>query len=288
MNLPFTFLDAVIVLVIVASAGYAAWRGFIWETLTIFAWIAAAFGCLWLGPSVIPITRDMVHQDWLARLLAYAAAFLAIFIPFAFISHRFSESVKHSPIGPLDRVAGVVFGVLRGLVIVGAAYLAFTFYTPICAQPDWLTQTRLLPVVQTTAETIVDAIPQKVENGITDTDHCGRGTIDARAPDGIRQTPRSHDPMADLIRQGSPPAAHSNGVADLFHRAIAPKSQAGKPAKPDSMADLIKHDGDASSVSKDTREPVLQQNSKSVTKSSGAKDRQRLNDLIETGGNDNR
>ena len=28
---------------IVVSAGYAAWRGFMYETLTIFAWVAAAF-----------------------------------------------------------------------------------------------------------------------------------------------------------------------------------------------------------------------------------------------------
>jgi uncharacterized membrane protein required for colicin V production len=286
MNLPFTLLDAIIVLVIVVSAGYAAWRGFIWETLTVFAWVAAAFGCLWLGPSVIPITRGMVHEEWLASLIAYAATFLAVFIPFAFISHRFSEGVKHSPIGPLDRAAGVAFGVVRGLVIVGLGYLAFTYFTPICAQPDWLTQTRLLPVVQTTSETLVDAIPHREENGIPQAEHCGR--IDADGPEDIRQAPRGHDPLADLIRHGHAPRADS--MADLIRHGRIPKSQADKPqpAKPDSMADLIKHDGDSGSVSKPTREPVPQKTPSHAAKSAGAKDRQGLNDLIETGGNNNR
>ena len=119
MSLSVTVLDCLIVLIVIVSAGYAAWRGFLWETLTIFAWVAAAFACLYFGPYVIPLTRGMVDQPWLASLLAYAAVFLAVFIPFAFMSHRFSESVKHSPIGPLDRAAGIAFGVVRGMVLIG-------------------------------------------------------------------------------------------------------------------------------------------------------------------------
>ncbi len=135
MSFSVTFLDCLIVLIIVVSAGYAAWRGFLWETLTIFAWVAAAFACLYFGPYIIPLTRSLVHTEWLASLLAYAAVFLAVFIPLAFMTARFSASVKHSPIGPLDRAAGVAFGIVRGLVIVGLAYLAFTYFVPIRNQP---------------------------------------------------------------------------------------------------------------------------------------------------------
>src|ERR1700712_3264592 len=159
MNLSVTILDCLIVLIIIVSAGYAAWRGFLWETLTIFAWVAAAFACLYFGPYVIPLTRDMVEQAWLASLMAYAAVFLAVFIPFAFMSHRFSESVKHSPIGPLDRAAGVAFGVVRGMVLVGLAYLAFTYFVPIRQHPRWLTQAALLPMVQNTAEVMLSLVP---------------------------------------------------------------------------------------------------------------------------------
>ncbi len=103
MSLSVTFLDCLIVLIVMVSAGYAAWRGFLWETLTIFAWVAAAFACLYFGPYVIPLMRSMVSETWLASLLAYAAVFLAVFIPFAFISHRFSETREtfaHRAAGP--------------------------------------------------------------------------------------------------------------------------------------------------------------------------------------------
>ena len=107
MSLSVTFIDCLIVLIIAVSAGYAVWRGFIWETLTIFAWAAAAFSCLYFGPYLVPMTKSLVSTQWLASLIAYTAVFLAVFIPFAFMSHRFSESVKHSAIGPLDRAAGL-------------------------------------------------------------------------------------------------------------------------------------------------------------------------------------
>src|SRR5882757_836137 len=142
MNLSVTFIDCLIVLIIVVSAGYAAWRGFLWETLTIFAWVSASFGCLYFGPYIIPLTRSLVSESWLASLLAYASVFLAVFIPFAFMSSRFSASVKNSPIGPLDRAAGVAFGVVRGLAIVGLAYLAFTYFIPIRQHPGWVTEAR--------------------------------------------------------------------------------------------------------------------------------------------------
>jgi uncharacterized membrane protein required for colicin V production len=274
MNLSVTFLDALIVLIIVVSAGYAAWRGFLWETLTIFAWVAAAFGCLYFGPYVVPLAHGLVQEAWLASLIAYAAVFLAVFIPFAFMSHRFSETVKHSPIGPLDRAAGVAFGVVRGLVIIGLAYLAFTYFVAIRNQPRWLTEARLLPMVQSTAEVLLSVVPN----------HPGEGGFFAhhQAPEIEQEsaTPDAHDPMADLIRNNGKPAPKPDSMADLIRgKAPAPKSG-------DSVADLINSDG--RSVPKTTREPVPAKSSSHAAKSTGAADRQRLNDLIETGGNTNR
>jgi membrane protein required for colicin V production len=263
MNFSITILDALIVLIIIVSAGYAAWRGFLWETLTIFEWVAAAFACLYFGPYLIPMARSMVDAPWLASLLAYAVVFLTVFIPLAFISYRFSETVKHSPIGPLDRAAGVAFGVVRGLVIIGLAYLAFTYFVPIRNQPGWVTRAELLPVVQSTADVLLSVVPNQTRRDYADIPH----------HDEVRQAPaRSHDPMADLIRSG--------GNANA--------ANSDKPRKTDSMADLIRRNEQANSVSRGTQEPVQQNSAVTAKKSYGAGDRQALDKLIETGGNGTR
>jgi len=219
MSLSVSFLDVLIILIIIVSAGYAAWRGFLWETLTIFAWVAAAFACLYFGPYLIPLTRSMVSQPWVASLLAYAGIFLAVFIPLAFMSHRFSESVKHSPIGPLDRAAGVAFGVIRGLVVVGLAYLLFTYFVPIREHPRWLTEARLLPVVQSTAEVMLSVVP--------DHPHADFGG-DSR-PEVVRQAPppaASHDPMADLIRKNETANSVPKTTREPVRPQTAPKATA--------------------------------------------------------------
>ena len=248
MNLSVSFLDCLVVLVILVSAGYAIWRGFLWETLTIFAWVAAAFGCLYFGPYIIPLTRSLVSEAWLASLLAYAAVFLAVFIPLAFMSHRFSESVKHSPIGPLDRFAGAAFGIVRGLVVVGLGYLAFTYFVPIRQQPSWVTEARLLPMVQSTSEVLLSVIPDQP-----------RDTLFVPQHEVIRQAPSPVEPQ---------------------RASVAPPADSHDP-----MAELIRRNGAANSVPKTTREPVQPKATATAKKSYGADDRQALDKLIETGGN---
>ena len=60
MNLSFTFIDFLVVTVIVVSAAYAAYRGLMSETLTIFAWAASAFATAFagLGPPVSLILNN--------------------------------------------------------------------------------------------------------------------------------------------------------------------------------------------------------------------------------------
>jgi membrane protein required for colicin V production len=183
MNLSFTFVDFVVVAVIVISAGYAAWRGFLNETLTIFSWAAAAFATLYFGPFLVPMARSMITSQWLAPIAAYACVFLVVFIPLSFMSHRFSQTVKNSPIGPLDRALGIAFGVVRGLVIVGLAYLAFTYFTPVRQQPEWLLTARTLPLMQETARAMLSAVPSQAPR------------------DYVTAEPAAHDSLGDLIRQ---------------------------------------------------------------------------------------
>src|SRR5471032_210003 len=199
MTLPDTTFDYLIVLIVVVSAGYAAWRGFLWETLTIFAWVAAGLACLYFGPAAAPLIRGYVHQAWLASILAYAGVFLVVFIPLAFISRRFSDSVKRSPIGLLDRVAGFGFGVVRGLVILGLAYMAFVHFVPARKQPSWVTEARLLPLVQSTAAILRSVISDHPGNPFA-----SRSAMVEQAPPQIGRKARpdgGHDPMAELIRK---------------------------------------------------------------------------------------
>ncbi|HEY4274551.1 MAG TPA: CvpA family protein [Rhizomicrobium sp.] len=188
MVLPITFVDILVLLTVVVSCAYAAWRGFLSEVLGIFAWAAAAFATLYFGPWLIPLMRGVIETQWVASLAAYAGIFLVVVIPLSFIGHRFSETVKHSPIGPLDRALGIAFGVVRGLVVVGVAYMAFTYFVPIKEHPKALTEARSLPLIQSSAEVLLTLAPESTYRDFASTPPPAKGE-------------RRHDALGELIRR---------------------------------------------------------------------------------------
>jgi membrane protein required for colicin V production len=207
-----------VILAVLVSAGYAAWKGFLWETLTIFDWLAAAFGCLYFGPYLVPMMRGVVATPWLAGVIAYAVVFLIVFIPLSFMSHRFSESVKNSPIGPLDRALGIAFGVVRGLAVVALVYLAYTYFVPVPEQARFVKEARTLPIIQSTGQVILTLVPSRAK---------------ADFALGKAKNSRSQDAIGDII-QGNEDANH---VPDQQREPQPDLKQEGAQASPAKKAE---------------------------------------------------
>src|SRR5690348_9497405 len=159
MSHEFTFVDLLAVAIVSVSMILAIWRGFIWETLSIFSWAAAVLAALYFGMPVTRYLSHMISPLWLAYVAGYALVFLVVLIPISFASYRLSEGVKDSPIGALDRLLGGVFGAVRGLAVVGGLYLLFTLFVPVTQQPKALHDARLLPIIRTSADVLVSLAP---------------------------------------------------------------------------------------------------------------------------------
>ena len=161
MSVAFQFLDVVLVLFVLVSAIYATYRGFVAESLAVFAWIAAAFATLYFGPWTAYWMEGMVDPRWLGEIVGYAVVFIVVLLPIHFASSRFAESVKKSQVGTLDGALGAAFGIVRGFAVVGIAYLVLTAIIPVAEQPRWITNARLMPVVRKSAEVVSSLIPDQ-------------------------------------------------------------------------------------------------------------------------------
>jgi membrane protein required for colicin V production len=156
-----TYIDPIVIAVLFVSAVYATYRGFVSETLSIFAWAAAAFATLFFGPKLAPVARGLFASPVLGVLAGYAAIFLVVLLPLSFMSFRFAQSVKNSPVGTLDRALGAVFGIVRGLAIIGLAYIAFSSVISLRNQPDWIAGAKTLPLIQASAEALLSIVPDQ-------------------------------------------------------------------------------------------------------------------------------
>ncbi|HWU25162.1 MAG TPA: CvpA family protein [Rhizomicrobium sp.] len=161
MNLDFTLVDVLVVVTIILSAIYAGYRGFVSESLSIVAWAAAAFATLYFAPSIVPYVRERMSTPLVGTLAAYGGIFLAVLLPLSFMSHRISQNVQHSPVGTVDRVLGAVFGVARGLAVIGIAYIVFSLFVPIHSHPHWIRDARLLPLVQESSDVLLTLVPDQ-------------------------------------------------------------------------------------------------------------------------------
>ncbi|MBV9990680.1 MAG: CvpA family protein [Alphaproteobacteria bacterium] len=195
-----TIIDPIVLVVVFISAVYATYRGFVSETLSIFAWAAAAFATLFFGPKLAPVARGLFASPLLGVLAGYAAIFLVVLLPLSFMSFRFAQSVKNSQVGTLDRSLGAVFGVVRGLAIIGLAYIAFSSVIPVRHQPDWVAGAKTLPLIQVSAEALLSLVPDQ---------HLGDRREQAAAPPVQPQAEPQTKPATNVPQPTPKPAVKS-------------------------------------------------------------------------------
>jgi membrane protein required for colicin V production len=152
-------LDYIIITVLLVSAALALMRGFTKEVLSITGWIVSGYAAIFLGPSFKPLLASYVTLDWAVSGGAMLIVFLMTLIVFSIGSSFIASSIKGTGLGALDRTLGVGFGALRGLFIVCMAYFGISAVIPEKDHPDFITEARLRPLLQTGTKAFVAIVP---------------------------------------------------------------------------------------------------------------------------------
>lgn len=195
MNFSFQLLDLAIIVLIIGSAIHATYRGFVSETLAIFGWIAAAYATLVFGQWVAWWMQGAMSSQWLGQATGYVLVFLIVLIPMQFAASRISQNIKATQVGTLDSVAGTAFGIFRAAAVIGIAYLMFTSWVPYREQPGWIANARLFPVIRASADVVSSLIPDRKIRGPRDSESSSR---ESRDPIVEKLTP---DPIGEKIEQ---------------------------------------------------------------------------------------
>lgn len=137
------WVDYVIIGIIVFSALISLIRGFIREALSLVTW-----GCAFFVAShyyvylAIYFTR---FEDQLVRNgIAIALLFVATLIVGAIVNYVIGSLVERTGLSGTDRVLGVCFGALRGILVVSALLFFLDTFTAFSQSADWQ-QSQLIP-----------------------------------------------------------------------------------------------------------------------------------------------
>ena len=152
-------LDWVLLVVLMLSLLLGAWRGLVYEVLSVFSWLAAFVMAQWLAPEV----GAWLPMGSAAEPVRYAAGFVTVFIGVVFAGGLLAWGIKKlvEAVGlrPVDRTLGAAFGVVRGAVRVLAVAVVVNM-TPL-KRGQWWTESRGADVATAALKGLKPVLPER-------------------------------------------------------------------------------------------------------------------------------
>ena len=232
------FVDICVLAVIGLSALLALSRGLVKEVLSILSWVGAVLAVVFLLPRLRPIANQYIHEPLLADIVAGIGIFIIALVVLGILNHYLSANVRASALGALDRSLGLIFGLVRGAVIVCFAYILMTWAMPNpTSRPDVVNDARTERLVAQGADFLKSLLPadivdrgsmaldtgmQKIEQGKALND--AYQGLSKGLPSGNAPTTAGVAPISGQQEPANNPAGGAAGAGQ------APAKPGGQPA----------------------------------------------------------
>jgi membrane protein required for colicin V production len=129
-------LDWIFLVILLLSLAIGAWRGLVYEVLSLATWLAAFLLAQWFAPAA----ANHLPMAGSSETIRYAAGFVVVFILGIFagsiLTWLISRLFQMAGLRPADRVLGAVFGAMRGVVVLLAAAVLVAM-TPLQRDAWW-------------------------------------------------------------------------------------------------------------------------------------------------------
>jgi membrane protein required for colicin V production len=196
-------VDISVIAVIGISTIIAFLRGFVREILTIGSWIGAALATLYGFPILKPTFEHWISSKLAADIVGGIGLFLGALIILSIVSHFVARFVRGSALTAVDRSLGLLFGLVRGAVLVSLAYMLI-----ISLDPNLVRGARTQPMMARGADILRSMTPKEFADGLPQGMQLG---VQPEVPNDDKQEPgqgpnynkRQNDAMQRLIDAAS-------------------------------------------------------------------------------------
>jgi membrane protein required for colicin V production len=156
-----TTADVFIILVLLGSTIIGLLRGFVREAASLVFWIIAIWAAWKFGPNIEPhlggLLADPSVAPWVGRLVILVLVLLMGWVVGMLLSY-FTRSLG---LGVMDRVLGLLFGILRGLVLVGLMVIGGELLN--LNHEEWWGRSKLVPFGETVGDWLRAMVGEKGE-----------------------------------------------------------------------------------------------------------------------------
>ena len=160
-----TGFDIAVLILVGLGAITGFMRGFVQEVFALAAWVLALVAIHNLHTPLSAALMQYVGTESGASVLAFAILLLVPYAIVKLLSDRLGTASRNSVLGPIDRVIGFGFGAIKGIVITVLAFsvlvLGYDTIWGAGGRPQWITQSRAYPLVNSASEALVKMIGER-------------------------------------------------------------------------------------------------------------------------------
>jgi membrane protein required for colicin V production len=152
-----SWLDLVIIVIIVLSALISVIRGFVKETISLITWIVAGILAFRYFAPLAELLEPYVSAPTIRNIAAFAVLFISTLVIGAIINFIMNQLVSRTGLSGTDKALGVVFGAARGVLIVTMIVLLASL-TPM-PEASWWQDSAMMGFFQQLAGWLKGIIP---------------------------------------------------------------------------------------------------------------------------------
>ena len=123
-----TLFDYAVILVLIISAIFSTLRGMTREFLGLIGWLISIFTARLTASSVKDWLSDLIAVDGLNEVLSWALPFAGAAVIWFIFASLIAPGLKRAGLGALDTWFGVIFGLIRGALLMTLFYVGSVLF----------------------------------------------------------------------------------------------------------------------------------------------------------------
>jgi len=156
-----TVVDVILIVVIFLSALFSLMRGFVKEAISLATWIIAIWVAATFTPKLAAVLPAGIESEAVRQAVGFGVLFVLSLMVGALVNALVSHLVKKTGLSGADRIFGVLFGTLRGGLII-IVFVVVGGMTPL-PETNWWQSSVLLEWFESTAAVIQQYIPEDLD-----------------------------------------------------------------------------------------------------------------------------
>ena len=152
-------VDWVFLSVLAFSMLLGAWRGLVYEVLSVLGWAVSFYAAQYFAPMValwLPLQSS-------SETVRYAAAFVLVFVAAVFtaglLAFLLKKMIEAIGLRPVDRTMGAAFGLVRGVILLLAA--AVVIDMTAMKNSVWWQESQGAPILSAALKGLKPVLPEQ-------------------------------------------------------------------------------------------------------------------------------